>query len=130
MSEARALPAGPGVPRRVLATVLDIVRSRFELAAIDLEEERLRLADLWLAATCTLFAMFVTVILLVAWLVLLCPPSDRVMALGLLVIAFSSAAGAFAWRWRRLSAGKPLLLAATVDELRKDVQGLREGRQA
>ena len=33
-------------------------------------------------------------------------------------------------RWQRLSAGKPLLLAATVDELRKDAQGLREGRQA
>lgn len=127
MSEAQGLPATPGLPRRLLATILEVVRSRVELAAIDLEEERLRLANLWLAATCTLFAAFVSVILLVAWMVLLCPPPDRPLALGLLVIAFGGVGVAFAWRWQRLSAGKPLLLAGTMDELRKDTEQLREG---
>jgi uncharacterized membrane protein YqjE len=127
VSDAQALPTGHGIPRRVLATLLDVVRSRCELAAIDLEEERLRLADLWLAAACTLFAAFVTVVLLAAWIVLMCPPADRPLALGLLVLAFGAAGAAFARRWHKLGSAKPLLLAATVDELRKDADQLREG---
>lgn len=113
---------------QVLATVLDIGRGRLELIAVEIEEERLRLARLWVVATCTLFLAFVGVVLLASWIVLLCDPEHRVAATGAVTAAFLAAAGVAGWQWRRLSANKPPLLDATLAELRNDRTALRASR--
>jgi len=51
-------------------------------------------------------------------------------ALGLLALGFVAAAGASAWRWRRMATTRPPLLQATLAELRRDEQGLGRGAAA
>ncbi len=110
--------------QQVLADVIEIGRTRLELATVELEEERLRLARLWLGAAVTLFLLFVSVLLAAAWLVWLCPPEQRLLALGGLALAFFAATGVSAWRWRRFAASRPPLLHATLAELRQDREEL------
>jgi uncharacterized membrane protein YqjE len=119
-----------GAAQQVLADVIEIGRTRLELATVELEEERLRLARLWLGATVTLFLLFVGVVLAAAWLVMWCPPEQRLLALGLLALGFLAAAGASAWRWQRMAATRPPLLQATLAELRRDERGLSRGAAA
>jgi len=113
----------------VLATLVDIGRSRLELVTVELEEERLRLARLWIAATCTLFLAFVTVVMLAGWIVLLCEPAQRAAVLGVITAAFGAAATAAAWRWRQLGECRPALLDATLTELRNDRAALHAPAQ-
>jgi uncharacterized membrane protein YqjE len=119
-----------GAAQQVLADVIEIGRTRLELATVELEEERLRLARLWVGATVTLFLLFVGVVLAAAWLVMWCPPEQRLLALGVLAFAFLAGAGAAAWRWQRMVATRPPLLQATLAELRRDERGLARGAAA
>lgn len=114
-----------GAARQLLGTLIDIGQSRLELVTVELEEERLRLARLWVVATCTLFFAFVGVVLLAGWIVLLCDPANRLAALGALTALFVAAGVAGAWRWRRLVVNKPPLLHATLAELRNDRAALQ-----
>ncbi len=109
-----------GAAQQVLATLVDIGRSRLELVTVEIEEERLRLARLWIAATCTLFFAFVGLVMLAGWIVLLCDPANRLTALGAFAALFMVAGVVGAWRWRRLAGRKPALLHATLAELRND----------
>jgi uncharacterized membrane protein YqjE len=111
--------------QQVLADVIEIGRTRLELATVELEEERLRLARLWVGAAVTLFLLFAGLMLSAAWLVMLCPPEQRVLALGLLAAGFLAAAGFSAWRWRQLAVNRPPLLHATLAELRHDRDAVR-----
>ena len=79
--------------QQVLATLVGIGQSRLELITVELEEERLRLARLWIAAAVTLFFGFVAQVLLAGWIVLACDPADRLAALGALSAGFAAAAG-------------------------------------
>ncbi len=115
---------------QVLASVLDIGRGRLELVAVEIEEERLRIARLFLAATCALFLVFVAALLLVALIVLMAEPSQRPAVLAATLAVVASAATVCAWRWRRLAAGKPALLEATLGELHKDREALTGARGA
>jgi len=110
---------------RILGTLLDIGRTRLELATVELEEERLRIARLQVLAACALFLTFVAVVLLVAWTVLVVDAAHRPAALGVLAAAFLLAALVAGWRWRDAAANKPPLLHATLAELRNDVEALR-----
>lgn len=114
-----------GAVDRALSTVVDIGRTRLELAAVELEEERLRLARLALAATGTLFFAFAALAALTAALVLLCPADARPLALGLAGLVYALVGAAAGWRWRALSASRPPLLQATLAELRADRAALR-----
>jgi uncharacterized membrane protein YqjE len=114
----------------VLATLLDIGRGRLELIAVEIEEERLRLARLWMVATCTLFLAFVGVVMLAGWIVLLCEPTRRVAAIGGLTAAFLAAALVAGRQWRHLAACKPPLLDATLSELRNDRAALHTHRSS
>jgi uncharacterized membrane protein YqjE len=115
---------------RVLTTLVDIGRGRLELIAVEIEEERLRLARLWIVATCTPFLAFAGVVMLAGWIVLLCEPANRLVALGALTAAFLAAALVAGWQWRRPSARKPPLLNATLAELHNDRTALQACRQS
>ncbi|WP_374675659.1 phage holin family protein [Ideonella sp.] len=128
----RGEPPPPGVldglreaAQRVVADVIDIGRTRLELATLELEQERLRLARLWLGATVTLFLLFVGVVLAAAWIVLLCPPAWQATALGGLTAVFLGAAALAAWRWKAEAERRPPLLHGTLAELHADEKALR-----
>lgn len=109
-----------GAARQVLATAIGIGQSRLELVTVELEEERLCLARLWIACTITLFFGFLGAVLLAAWFVMWCEPENRLLALAALAGGAAAAAGLAAWRWHVLAAGKPALLHATLEALRQD----------
>lgn len=109
----------------VVADVIDIGRTRLELATLELEQERLRLARLWMGAAVTLFLLFVGVVLAAAWIVLLCPPAWQATALGGLTALFLGAAALAAWRWKAEAERRPPLLHGTLAELREDEKALR-----
>ena len=111
--------------QQVLASLLDIGRTRLELVTVELEEERLRIAALAIRAAVTLFLLFVGTVLAAGWIVLWCEPAYRLVALGALCAAFLAAAAVSGWQWRRLARGKAPLLGATVGELREDRRALR-----
>lgn len=111
--------------QQVLGSLIDIGRGRLELATVELEEERLRIARLFITAACTLFFAFAALLMLSAWIVMLCEPADRVFALGLLSGVYVAAAIAGGWTWRRLGLRKPPLLQATLAELHNDRAALR-----
>jgi uncharacterized membrane protein YqjE len=123
-------PSPPGLSgsaRQLAATLLDIVQARLQLAATELEEERLRLGRQLLFAACGLFFLAVGLVLACAWIVLACPPQQRLAALGGLTALFTGAGAAGLWRWQHLAARKPPLLHATLGELQNDLAALRPG---
>lgn len=113
-----------GALQQVLGSLLDIGRTRIELAAVELEEERLRLVTLWISATVTLFLAFVSVMLATALVVLLCEPAQRVTALGALLAGFTAAGLVAAGYWRHLARSRPPLLQATLEQLQQDRRSL------
>lgn len=125
MSEATPGAVLRGAVGRTLATLLDIVQTRLELASVELEEERLRLGGLALAAACTLFFAFAALTAFTVALVLSCPPESRPAVLAAAGAVAVLVAAAAAWRWRHLAAARPPLLQATLAELRADGAALR-----
>ena len=119
-ADAPAPAAWGPAARGVAATLLDIGQTRLQLATTELEEEGLRLTGQAIAAAAALFAFALGIVLACVAAVLLVPPTDRPLVLGLLALA-CFACGAWAvWRWRRISATRPPLLQATLAELQKD----------
>jgi uncharacterized membrane protein YqjE len=106
--------------RAVLAGLLQVGRTRLQLAGTEIEEERLRLAELLLWATFALFFVGVGVVLAALLLVLLAWNGPREWVLAGLVALFL-AVGAWATHtWRRKARDKPPFLAATIGELARD----------
>lgn len=112
---------------RLAATLVDIGQTRLQLAVIELEEERVRLARQWIACTVALFLLGVAIVLACAWLVLVTPPQQQALVLGALALTALAGAALAVWRWQRSAARKPPLLHATCGELRRDSAALRTG---
>ncbi len=113
-----------GAAQQMIATLIDIGQARLELVTVEIEEERLRLARLWIVATCTLFLAFVATVMLSAFVVLLCEPEKRLSAVAALTAVFAAAAALAGWKWRQLATRKPPFLQATLQELRQDANSL------
>ena len=113
-----------GSARGVLAALVEMGHTRLQLASTELEEERLRLADLLLYATAALFFLGVGIVLASMLLVLLWA-DHRILVLAVLTSTFVSIGAGFALAWRRRSRSKPPLLSTTIEELRRDEQALR-----
>lgn len=110
--------------RQLLASLVEVGRTRLELASVELEEERLRLAQLWIASAITLFLLFLATVLAGAWIVALYPAPQRPGVLGVLCLLALAAGLVSLWRWQRLAARRPPLLHATLSELDQDRQAL------
>lgn len=114
-----------GAVGRALATAVEIGATRLELASVELEEERLRLAELAFAAAGVLFFAFAALTALAVALVLWCPPESRPLVLLCVGALAAAVAVVCAWRWRRLRAERRPLLQATIAELQADGAALR-----
>ena len=110
--------------RSVLVALLEIGQTRLQLAGTELEEERLRIAELLLFATAALFFLGIGIVLATLLLVLLAWDGPRVLVLALAAAAFLAIGAALAATWRRKSRAKPPLLGNTLAELQRDREAL------
>ena len=117
-----------GSARRVAATIVDIARTRIELAGTELAEERLRIAQQALAATLALFCCGVGLVLAVLGLAWGAGPDRGAAVLGIgALVLLAAAVSALVW-WQRLVAARPPLLHETLTQLRADAQALAPER--
>lgn len=111
--------------RRFGSTTLEIVHTRIELFATELDEERARIARaLWLAAA-GCFCLALGVLLVVLFLVVLFWDSHRLLVLGLLALGFLGAGAAAMLAFRARLSQRPRLFAQTLEELQRDRERLR-----
>lgn len=113
--------------RRVLVSLIEIGQTRLELASTEVEEERLRIAELLLYATVSLFFLGVGLVLASMWIVLLYWDTHRELVLAGLSGIFLLVGAGLAITWRHKARHKPKLLATTVAELQRDRDALRAG---
>ncbi len=116
--------------RSSVAALIDIGATRLELAATEYEEERLRLLQLLISTIATLLLLSMTVLLATTFVIVLVWDSHRLLAIGILVMAFALATAASALGWRRRLSQQPAFMAATVAELQRDADALRPHRGA
>lgn len=122
--DAQPQPGLLGAARAVLVGLVEIGQTRLQLATTELDEERLRVAELLLLATAALFFLAVGVVLTALLLVLLFWDGPRELVLALLSALFLGTGAGLAVTWRRKARTKPPLLAATLAELRRDREAL------
>jgi uncharacterized membrane protein YqjE len=113
-----------GSARVVLGALVDIVQTRLQLASTELEEERLRVAELLLFAAAALFFLGLGIVLATLLLVLVFWEGPRLLVLGAAAAFFLVLGAGLAATWRRKSRGKPALLASTLAELQRDRDAL------
>ena len=106
--------------RSVFAGLLEVGQTRLALASTEIEEERLRLAELLLWATMALFFLGIGVVFAGLLLVLLFWDGPREWVLAAVTTVFLAAGLWTGAVWRRKARDKPAFLAATLGELRRD----------
>ncbi len=111
-----------GSVRELARSILAFTETRTRLAATELEEQAVRLVEiaLWFALTLLFFGaalvFFSVLVVLVYW------DSNRVLAAGLLGALYLLAGAAAALVARARCRERPGFLAATLGELRKDIE--------
>jgi uncharacterized membrane protein YqjE len=117
-------------PLKNAATLLaDMAKTRLELAATEVDEERLRLVGMAWSACIALLAWAMAVSLAVLFLIVLMWDVNRLATIGLLGLLFSALGAWMTLRLKAQSASKPPFLGATLTELKLDLEALR-GRAA
>ena len=116
-----------GSLRRVARSMLHVVLTRLEVLSTEVAEERMNLATLAMVALTVLFCLQVGLVFALLFLVLIVGAEHRLAAIGIaaLVMLLGAAGGALwlrGWLKRR-----PPMFAATIAELRRDRERLKEG---
>jgi uncharacterized membrane protein YqjE len=115
---------------RLGATLVAMLQTRAELAALEVEEESLRFLSYMVRALLALLLVGIAVVLGVFLVILLFWDSYRIEAVvGVMALLL----GASAWlglQVRRDIRNKPRLLGATIAEINKDVAAARLAMQA
>lgn len=129
MSEAYDRPPGSGLfasVRGLAATAVALLRTRLELLATELEEEKLRLLSIIIYGAAALFMFCAGLVLLAVFLAALFWDSHRLSVMGGLTAIFLLG-GCVTW-WlllRQVRAGSRLF-SASLAELAQDHQALRD----
>ena len=111
--------------RAVLATVLGIAGTRFELLGIEFAEEKERLVAFAITGFIAAFALSFAVLLLTLFCVVLFWDSHRLIVIGGFAVLYAAAGAWAVARLRAQLAAHPALFAGTVAELEKDRDALR-----
>ena len=111
--------------RNLLAGVLDLGHTRFELFGTELREELARLAATVLGGLSVLVLAALGLAFGAAALILSVSEANRVVATLGVALAFLVVAGVVAWQLRRLAGAKPRAFDATLSELQRDLHAIR-----
>ncbi len=106
--------------RRLLATLLELAQVRLELVLTELEQEKLRLFDALLIAAGALVAFGLGLVLLLAFVVLLFPASQRVAVIGVLALLLIAGSAWALWAARQRVRAPGGLFEASREELARD----------
>ena len=124
MAEPGAGEAGTGIVqslRNLAATLVALLRTRFDLLVTELEEERIRLLQLLFWAAGALFFFGVGILLLTILLVaVFWDSSHRITAIVVLAGVFLAAGIGVAIGMRNRMHARPRLFSASLDELARD----------
>jgi uncharacterized membrane protein YqjE len=119
--------AGSGLMRsikRLTATLTSIVSTRLELLANELQEERLRLTQMFLFMLFALFCFGMGLLLLTVFIVVLFWDDHRLAVLGALSVIFFVLGAFAAALLSRKAQEKSKLFSASLAELAKDKEQL------
>ncbi len=105
--------------------MLAMVQTRLELAAIEIEEESQRLLGYFALVLLALVLFGVAMLLLALAIILVFWDSYRLPAAFGLAALFGAGAGVAWYQLQARFASRPRLLAATVGELNKDINFIR-----
>jgi uncharacterized membrane protein YqjE len=123
MTAAAGAPRPPGLfgsLSRLGRTALQIVRTRLEILATELEEERIHFAQLALLVAAIAFCIQMAVLLFVILMVVALWETHRLATLAVFCIAFLAGGIALAvWLRHRLRT-RPRMFASTIAEFTKD----------
>ena len=111
--------------RRIGCTLLDMLQTRLELAAVEIEEESRRLLGYFVLALLALILFGLAMLLVALAVILVFWDSYRLEAAIGLAALFGVAAGMIGLKLRADFSSRPRLLAATVGELNKDINFIR-----
>lgn len=123
MAEPGAGEAGTGIVqslRNLAATLVELLRTRFELLVTEIEEERIRLLQLLFWAAGALFFFGVGILLLTILLVAVFWDSYRITAIVVLAGLFLAAGIGMAIGVRNRMHARSKLFSASLDELARD----------
>lgn len=121
--------AAPGIIaslRSLAATSVGIARTRLQLLANDLEEQRLRVAQLLVLGAIALFCGAVAVLLASAWIVVALWDQYRLWTLALLAALYAGGCVAALVAMKARAAERPRAFSASLAELRRDEEVLRQ----
>jgi len=106
------------------ARLLGIVQTRLELLSMDIVEERERIVTLVVLALAALFCIGVGVVLLAILVVVALWESNRLFALGGMIVFFVMSGAIFGWIVMNKLRSQPRPFDASISELAKDRQEL------
>jgi uncharacterized membrane protein YqjE len=112
--------------KNLVRTFLEILQTRLEIVASELDEQRALLARVTVLAAVAAFCLALAVILCVLFVVVLFWDTNRLLAIGIIAGIFSLGAIIALLMLREAIRKRPQLLAATLAELRKDRSKLGE----
>ena len=111
--------------QHLLAGLLDLGRTRFELFGTELREEMARLANRLLGGLAVLVLLALAIGFAALAVVLAFGPENRLAAAGCVAAFFLVSAGLVAWWIRRVAAEKPRAFDATLSELQRDITAIK-----
>jgi uncharacterized membrane protein YqjE len=111
--------------RNLLAGILDLGRTRFELFSTELREELTRLAAAIVGGLAVLLFAAIGLAFGAVAIILSVDEAKRLPVTVGVAVFFLAAAGIAAWRVQRVAAMKPHPFDATIAELRQDLTALK-----
>ena len=106
--------------QQLMATLLEILQTRVEIVATEFEEERVRLRELVVFGSLTLFFVSVGLTLATLFVVALYWDTHRLAVLGGVALLYLGLGGFTAICLNRRLKSRPRLFSTTLSELEKD----------
>ena len=106
--------------RRLGDSLIGAVKDHAELLAVELQEEKLRLIQIFLWISAAVFSGMLAIAFFSLTVVFLCPPEHRALALAIMTVLYLGASVAIIAAVRRRIAHQPNPFAATIREITRD----------
>lgn len=110
---------------RLTGTFIEILQTRLELLAVEVEEESVRIFSYFFFAAGAIFCLGISLLLAVVLIVVLSGESHRVAALVALMVIFALAGGGIILALGNRYRLKPRMFDQTLTELSRDIERLK-----